>query len=301
MRIEERPLGEIKPYQNNAKKHPQKQVQQIADSIREFGFNQPIVVDKDNVIIVGHGRFLAAQALGLSVIPVVKVDISEDKARAYRLADNKLNESDWDMQLVIEELKTLDIPTLELTGFDRRLVLEGDENDDVVPPLPDEPKSKIGDIYELGTHRLLCGDSTTIDSHIKLFGNVKADMIFTDPPYNINYHGQGKNTSTKIMNDKMGDSQFLQFLLDCFKNWPEVTKKGAGMYIFHSPTTQAQFEDALDKSGMQVKYQLIWNKPSAGLGAGHYRNKHEPFFYATIKGVMPFFYGDRTHATIVDF
>lgn len=300
MKVEQRALEDIKPYGKNAKKHPDKQVEKIADSIREFGFNQPLVVDKNDVLIVGHGRYLAASLLGLREVPVLKADISEEKAKAYRLADNKLNESDWDMALVIEELKTISLPMLDLTGFDRKLVLENDDQDDVVPMLPEKARSKEGQVYQLGPHKLLVGDSTIAENYQRLLSGVKVDMVFTDPPYNVNYHGSGKNTSTGIMNDKMEAAKFKEFLVASFKSWPDVIKKGAALYIFHSPTTQAVFEEALRATGFDIKYQLIWNKPSAGLGMGDYRSKHEPFFYATIKGADPLFYGDRTNASIID-
>lgn len=301
MKITYRPITEIEPYGKNAKKHPDTQVLKIADSIKEFGFNQPIVVDKDNVIIVGHGRFMAANYLGLAEVPVMTLDISEEKAKAYRLADNKLNESDWDMSLVIAELKDLSLPMLDLTGFDRRLVLDLDDKEDDVPEVPVTPKSKYGDLYELGNHRIICGDSTKSEDFIRLMGGVKADMVFTDPPYNVNYKGTGKNTSTTILNDKMGQAQFKEFLVACFKVMRESIKAGAPLYVFHSPTTQGTFEDALNLNGMVVKSQLIWNKPHAGLGMNEYRAKHEPFFYATVKDEKPSFYGDRTNTTIIDF
>jgi len=301
MKIEYKSINDIKPYGKNAKKHPDKQVVQIADSIKEFGFNQPIVVDKENVIIVGHGRFLAAHFLGFKEVPVLVIDIDEEKAKAYRLADNKLNESDWDMQLVIQELKDLSMEMVDLTGFDRKLVLNIDDRDDDTPTLPAISKSQVGDLYELGGHKILCGDSTKEEDYIKLMKEVKADMVFTDPPYNIDYHGSGKNTSNTIMNDKMGDSQFREFLIATFKMVRKNIKASAGLYVFHSPTTQKEFEEAMNVNEMEVKSQLIWNKPSAGLGMGHYRNKHEPFFYANVKGQTPDFYGDRTNTTIIDF
>lgn len=299
--IEQRPLADIQPYGKNAKKHPEDQVMAIANSIREFGFNQPIVVDKAGVIIVGHGRYLAATLLGLEKVPVITVDIDEEKVRAYRLADNKLNESPWDMDLVIQELKTLAMPMIDLTGFERRLVLEDDRKDDTVPAMPKTPKSKYGDLYQLGEHKILCGDATKEEDWLKLMTTIKADMVFTDPPYNVDYKGGGKNTSQGIMNDKMEDAVFIQFLASCFKNMRAYTKAGAGMYVFHSSSTQKEFEQALNSADIEVRTQLIWNKPSAGLGMGHYRAKHEPFFYAHAKGTDPNFYGDRTHSTIVDF
>ncbi len=143
-------INKIKPYPQNAKKHPEKQIKQIANSIKEFGFNQPIVIDKNGVIIVGHGRYEAAKMIGMEEIPTIEVDLTEEQAKAYRLADNKLNESDWEMGNVIDELKGLSDETIELTGFDRDLIIESDEKDDEVPEVPKKPRSKLGDLYELG-------------------------------------------------------------------------------------------------------------------------------------------------------
>lgn len=152
-------INKIKPYSKNAKKHPKKQIDQIAKSIEEFGFNQPIVIDKNGVIIVGHGRYEAAKVLGLTDVPVLQLALTEDQAKAYRLADNKLNESDWNMDLVIEELKSLNIEMLKLTGFDQDLILVYEQRDDNVPEVG-KTTTKLGDMYQLGDHILLCGDST---------------------------------------------------------------------------------------------------------------------------------------------
>lgn len=178
-------MVDIKPYNKNAKKHPKKQIEQVATSIKEFGMNQPIVVDKQGVIIVGHGRYEALQSLGMEVTPdmVKVVDLTEEQAKAYRLADNKLNESDWDMDLVIEELKDLSEPMLDLTGFDKDLIIEPNEADDEVPEVPEEPQSKLGDLYELGNHRVLCGDSTKLEDVERLMDGKFAEMLFTSPPY----------------------------------------------------------------------------------------------------------------------
>lgn len=301
MKVELKPLSEVEPYGKNAKKHPVKQVKKIADSIKEFGFNQPIVVDRSGVIIVGHGRYLAAQQLGLTEVPVLTLDIDDEKAKTYRLADNKLNESEWDMDLVVKELKLLSLPMIDLSGFSRKLAVDLGQRDDDVPEMPKVARTQYGDIYHLGHHKIMCGDSTKESDYTKLMGGVKADMVFTDPPYNVNYSGGGKNTSTTILNDKMETSQFLEFLKDCFKVMKSNIKQGAAMYIFHSPTTQTTFEQALNSNGIQVKYQLIWNKPSGGMGMGDYRQKHEPFFYCGIKDSGINFYGDRTNTTIIDF
>lgn len=178
----------IVPYTNNAKKHDKKQISQIANSIKEFGFNQPIVVDENNVVIVGHGRLEAAKLLGLKEVPTIQISLTKEQVSAYRLADNKLNESDWDMGLVIEELKGLSPEMLELTGFDKDLILEPDEKDDIVPENA-PTRAKLGDLWALGEHMVLCGDSTDTEAVERLMEGKKADMVFTDPPYNVDYTG----------------------------------------------------------------------------------------------------------------
>lgn len=202
----------IQPYTKNAKKHPKKQVEQVANSIQEFGMNQPIVVDKQGIIIVGHGRYEACKYLGWSEEEIMKhvkvVDLSESQAKAYRLADNKLNESDWDMELVIQELKEMTPEEIDLTGFDRDLIIEPDEKDDEIPEIPEEPKSKLGDLYILGNHRVLCGDSTKIEDVERLMDGKKADMVFTDPPYGIAFKDTKGN---EIKNDDLNDEKLSDF------------------------------------------------------------------------------------------
>ena len=290
---------EIRPYSKNAKKHPKKQVEQIANSIKEFGMNQQIVVDKDGVIIVGHGRYEALKALGMEVKDeyIKVVDLTEEQAKAYRLADNKLNESDWDMELVIEELRGLSESMIDLTGFSSDLILDTDDKDDNVGGLPNVAKTEHGDLYILGRHRLLCGDSTKKEDLEKLMNGHKADMVFTDPPYNVDYKGKGKNTDEGIMNDKMSTQEFDTFLVETFRRMAENVKRTAGCYVFHSHKTMTQFEGALELAGFTIDTQLIWNKPSAGMGMNHYRTKHEPFFYCALEREKTF-YGDRTGTTV---
>lgn len=300
--IEWVPIEKVTPYPENAKKHTKKQVDQVAESIRVFGFNQPIVLDKKGVIIVGHGRYEAAtEVLNMSEVPTITVDLTEEEAKAYRLADNKLNESDWDMKLVIEELKSISIPMLDLTGFSRDLVIEIDDKDDQIPSTPKVPRSKLGDVYQLGEHRVICGDSTDPKTYETLMGGNKADMVFTDPPYNVNYAGRGKNTSEGILNDHMDFASFELFLSNFFKAAVQVTKGGAGWYIFHSSSSQDTFRKSMNEAGLEDRAQLIWNKPTASMGWGDYRWKHEPFFYAGKKDSKLTFYGDRTNTTVVDF
>lgn len=204
----------ITPYSKNAKKHPKKQIEQVANSIKEFGMNQTIVVDKQGVIIVGHGRFEALKHLGWSnekILEHVKVlDISEEKANAYRLADNKLNESEWDMGLVVEELKELSEEMIDLTGFDKDLIIEADEKDDEVPETPEEPQSKLGDLYELGQHRVLCGDCTDESVVNRLTKGIECDISFTSPPYNVGHNlGYEGKDSKYIHSDDKVDYQDL--------------------------------------------------------------------------------------------
>lgn len=298
--VEYRKISEIKPYGKNAKEHPKKQVEQIARSITEFGFNQPIVIDKDNVVIVGHGRLLASQLLGLSEVPTTKLtNLTSEQANAYRLADNKLNESEWNMALVVDELVELDKAgyDIEITGFSTDL-LGPEEKDDEMPEIPKtEPKTQLGDLYELGDHKILCGDSTSQIDMLKILGDHKADMVFTDPPYNVDYKGKGENTSEGILNDKMSDEAFHTFLVDSFEQMKNFVKRGGGCYIFHSHKTASDFENALEKVGFNIDTQLIWNKPNAGMGMNHYRTKHEPFYYCSLEKEKTF-YGDRTGTTV---
>lgn len=289
----------LKPYEKNTKKHPKRQVAQVAASIKEFGFNQPIVVDKDNVIIVGHGRYEAAKLLGLTEVPVIVADLPKEKANAYRLADNKLNESEWDMNLVIEELKSLDLDMVELTGFSTDLLIEPDANDDVVPELPEEPTSKLGDLYILGNHRVLCGDSTKIEDVERLMDGKKADMVFTDPPYNVDYVGKTKN-ALKIKNDKKDDGEFFQFLYDAFTNMATFTKAGGAAYITHADSEGLNFRKAFIDSGFQMKQCIIWNKNVMVMGRQDYHWKHEPILYGWQKGEAHSWYGSRNQTTVWD-
>jgi DNA modification methylase len=286
----------ITPYEKNAKKHPKKQIEQVANSIQEFGFNQPIVIDKNNIIIVGHGRYEAAKFLGMKDVPVLVVDLTEQQSASYRLADNKLNESDWNMDLVIEELKGMTPEMLDLTGFDKDLIIQGDEKDDEVPETPEEPKSKLGDLYELGQHRVLCGDSTKIDDVERLMDGKKADMVLTDPPYNVNYEG---GTGLTIKNDSMSDASFLSFLTEAFTRMAESMKLGGAFYIWHADSEGFNFRKATKDAGFLIKQCIIWNKNSLVMGMQDYQWKHEPCLYGWRDGASHTWYGDRNKTTVL--
>ena len=291
----------ITPYSLNAKKHPKKQIEQVANSIKEFGMNQPIVVDKQGVIIVGHGRYEALQSLGWEVKDewVKVVDLTEEQAKAYRLADNKLNESDWDMNLVVEELKGLSEEMLDLTGFDSDLIIEPDEKDDEVPEIPEEPQSKLRDLYELGNHRVLCGDSTKIEDVERLMDGKKADMVFTDPPYGVDYDGGIQFTKDGVktgQRDKLiaDDSEDIYAgsipIMALFCDGP--------IYTWFADTKAKTIYTEIEKVG-DLHSLIIWEK-NGGYGAmnANYKQKHEPCLYWKAKGKKLNFVGATTETTI---
>lgn len=266
----------ITPYSKNAKKHPKKQIEQVANSIKEFGMNQPIVVDKQGVIIVGHGRYEALKSLGMEIKPeyIKVVDLTEEQANAYRLADNKLNESEWDMNLVIEELKGLSPEMLDLTGFEKDLIIEADEKDDEVPETPTEPKSKLGDIYELGEHRVLCGDSTKIEDVERLMNGQKADLVVTDPPYNTGMQGKPNDEKawlSHMFNDKI--ENWEQFITDFLANYYTNTKGECAYYVFIDWRKVNDIRSKMEEL-MDVKNVIVWDKKVHGLGSD-YKSTYE--------------------------
>lgn len=265
-------INQIKPYEKNAKRHDKKQIQQVANSIKEFGFNQPVVVDKDGVLIVGHGRLEAAKLLGLKEVPSITVNLTEEQAKAYRLADNKLNESEWDMSLVIEELKGLSDSMLDLTGFEKDLLITSDEKDDVIPE--NAPAiAQLGDIWQLGKHRIVCGDSVKLEHVEILMAGKKAQMAFTDPPYNVAYVGGGKE-KLKIMNDKMTPEQFGLFCEGFSSNLLTFTQ--GAIYVCMSSTEWHTVQNAFIKFGGKLASVIIWVKDRFVLGRGDYHQEHEP-------------------------
>lgn len=318
-------LTDIKLYAKNAKLHPADQVLLIIGSIKRFGWRQPIIVNHENgTIVAGHGRFIGwsqakdeLEEAGRGKEPWVIDDkgvtlfgapettpFTPDEEMAFRMADNQINaRSGQDLVLVKEDLIILRDNGFDtsIIGYDPDILIEDESKDDEVPEAPLEPKTKLGDTYQLGQHTITCGDSTSEVMWSLLMGEQKADMIFTDPPYNVNYKGRGEDTSRTILNDNMEAEQFDTFLDAFFARMAYHTKDGAGWYVFHSTSTQAQFERAMKKAGLSIKNQLIWNKPTASMGWGDYRWKHEPFFYASKEKCETAFYGDRTNSTILDF
>jgi DNA modification methylase len=268
----------IQPYSDNAKKHPDKQLKQIAASLVRFGWQQPIVVDKQGIIIVGHGRYAAWQKYpegmtepwitdneGVVLQGKQGRELTKQEIKAYRLADNKLNESDWDLEMAIEELHDIDDAALqELTGFDMDLLLEPEEADDAVPGIPEEPKSKLGDLYQLGPHRVLCGDSTKLEDVERLMDGKKADMVFTDPPYKLQTDG---GTNQPIGKAATGLGKTIEFIsnfepADFLNVLPIFFEKNMNAYIFCNKELLPDYLVWARDAGYSFNV-LVWKKPNA--------------------------------------
>ena len=266
-------IQNIKPYEKNAKKHDKKQIQRVADSIKRFGFVQPIVIDKNNEIVIGHCRYEASKLLGLEEIPTISVEkLTDEEVKALRLADNKLNESEWDMGLAIEELKGLDEELFDLTGFDKDLLIEPDEKDDEIPENV-EPIAKLGDIWQLGRHRVMCGDSTLKENVEKLMDGNLADLVVTDPPYNTGMEGKEdvKARLSQMFNDKI--ENWEQFIKDFLTNLFSNTKGECAFYVFIDWRKVWDIRKEMEQL-MDVKNVIVWDKKVHGLGSD-YKSTYE--------------------------
>lgn len=305
MKIEKLKLSEITPYINNAKEHPQEQIDQIKGSIKEFGFNDPIAIDENNVIIEGHGRYIALQQLGVEEVEVIRLDhLSEIQKKQYIIAHNKLTmNTGFNLEKLKLELKEIEIneKDLSLTGFEIEelkdlnigsLEVEIDEFKEDEPPevdLEKEPYSKLGDLYMLGSHRLLCGDSTKVEDVTKVMLTDKADLVFTDPPWNVNYGGvkednpQGYKPRT-ILNDFMGTEDFKKFMFDAFSRMAEFSKKGCPTYVVMSAQEWGNMMLTLAQNNYHWSSTIIWNKDSLVLSRKDYHTKYEPIWYGWLEG-----------------
>ena len=298
-------LNEIEPYNKNPRKND-KAIPLVAESIKEFGFKQPMVLDKNYVIICGHTRYSAARKLHLEEVPcIIADDLTDEQVRALRLADNKVSEaSEWDLDLLSEELNSILDIDMDAFGFEDVLDELDDlidaEEDDFTPELPEEPKSKLGQIYQLGRHRLMCGDSTDSSQVLDLVGGAGVvDLLLTDPPYNVDYVGKTKDT-LKIENDHMEDSNFRQFLVDAFTAANEAMKPGAVFYIWHADSEGYNFRGACRDVGWNVRQCIIWNKNSMVMGRQDYQWKHEPCLYGWKEGAGHLWASDRKQTTVID-
>lgn len=308
MKIKQVDISKVIPYARNPRKND-KAIAKVAASLKEYGWRQPIVVDSEMVIIAGHTRLEAARSLEMAKVPVhVAEGLTPAQVRAYRLADNRVSqEAEWSDELLALELSDLQDEDfdLSLTGFNDSELNEllsaaaggGNTDDDEVPDAPEDPIAVKGDVWLLGDHRLMCGDSTSITDVETLSQNQKCDMVFTDPPYNVDYEGYTKEKLT-IKNDAMSDADFDEFLNSIFANYRIMVKDGASLYVCHASSVQTQFQDSIESAGIDVRCQIIWAKNTFAWGMGRYKFQHEPIFYCHVKGQSDAWYGDKTQSTL---
>jgi DNA modification methylase len=312
MQIQQLPLEAIIPYARNPRKNAGA-VDKVSASIQAFGFKQPIVVDGEKVIIVGHTRYLAAKQLGMHHVPVVIAeDLTPEQAKAYRLADNRSHEeSTWDRDLLALELGDLSRLHFDvsLTAFDvdemaglmamADSVEKGLTEDDACDAVPEQPITKPGELWQLGRHRVLCGDSRVLAHVTLLMENTLADMVFTDPPYNIDYKGRTPD-QLSMMGDHQSPEAFTTFLHHVFAHCAKVIKKTASLYVCHHAKYQREFQNALEANGFCIRHQLVWAKHHFTRGV-RYRGQHELIFYCHVEEEIDPWYGDKSQATLWSF
>jgi site-specific DNA-methyltransferase (adenine-specific) len=300
MEIYEISVNDLKPYENNPRINDDA-IDKVAKSIKEFGWKVPVVIDQNNIIVAGHTRLKAAQKLGLDKVPcIIADDLTPEQVKAFRLADNKTSEfAAWDFEKLAEELGEITEIDMAQFGFEEIQAEEGEIiEDEWDEELPEEPKSKGGQIYKLGRHRLMVGDSTKAEDVKALMDGALADLVITDPPYNVDYVGKTKD-ALKIQNDKMSGAGFLEFLTDAFDNLRENTKEGGAFYIWHAASETQNFWQACTDAQLQVRQQIIWVKNIFVMGRQDYQWKHEPCLYGWVDGAAHYFINDRTKDTII--
>lgn len=303
------PITKLVPYVNNARTHSPEQINKLRSSLREFGFINPVIIDRDFGVIAGHGRILAAKEEGITEVPCVFADhLTEAQKKAYIIADNRMAmDAGWDEELLRVEIEALqaDAFDLSLTGFDEKELSDLFKDDadvqeddfDVDAELEKPTFSKSGDVWTLGRHRLICGDSTKAETFEILMQGRKANLVVTDPPYNVNYEG----TAGKIKNDNLADEKFYQFLFDAFSNIEKVMADDASIYVFHADTEGLNFRKAFNDAGFYLSGCCIWKKPSLVLGRSPYQWQHEPCLYGWKKSGKHQWYADRKQTTIWEF
>jgi len=303
------PIGKLVPYVNNARTHSQGQITKLRSSLREFGFINPVIIDSNYGVIAGHGRILAAKDEGITEVPCVLVDyLTEAQKKAYIIADNRFAlDAGWDEELLrieIESLQGADFD-VSLTGFETaeldKLFNTGedikDDDFDVDEELKKPAITKAGDLWLLGNHRLYCGDSTKEDTFTMLMDGKQANLVVTDPPYNVNYEGG----AGKIKNDNMTNEAFYQFLFDAFSNTEKVMAQDASIYIFHADTEGLNFRKAFSNAGFYLSGTCIWKKQSLVLGRSPYQWQHEPVLFGWKKKGKHQWYTGRKESTIWEF
>lgn len=307
LRIDYIKIEELKPYKNNAKIHTTEQIEQIKKSIKDYGMNDPIGVWKDNTIIEGHGRLEACKQLGYKEVPIIRLEnLTDEERKAYTLIHNQTTmNTGFDIELLNDELEDITIDLSDY-GFEDFKLDELEEPkeivEDEIPEIEeDNIKSKLGDIYELGNHILMCGDSTKKEDIEKLLNNKEVDLLVTDPPYNINYEGKTKE-KLKIKNDNLTKENFYNFLSKVFENVKNYIKAGGVFYVWFASSESISFYSAISKTEeLEIKQELIWNKNQMTLGRQDYQWKHEPCLYGWKKGAAHYFINNRSLTTIMDF
>lgn len=303
-------VSKLVPYVNNARTHNSQQITKLRSSLREFGFINPVIIDREYNVIAGHGRILAAKEEGIEQVPCVFVDyLTPAQKKAYILADNRMAmDAGWDEELLRVEIEALQAESFDvgLTGFDEKDIAElfagedGDAQDDdfdVDEELQKPPVSKCGDVWLLGNHRLICRDSTKEETYAVLMDGKKANLVVTDPPYNVNYEG----SAGKIQNDNMANDKFYQFLLATFLNMEKAMADDASIYVFHADTEGLNFRKAFSDAGFYLSGTCIWKKQSLVLGRSPYQWQHEPCLYGWKKKGRHQWYSDRKQTTIWEF
>ena len=302
-------ISKLIPYVNNARTHNTQQINKLRSSLREFGFINPVIIDREFNVIAGHGRIMAAKEEGINEVPCVFVDyLTEAQKKAYIIADNRMAmDAGWDEELLKVEIEALQAEDfdLSLTGCDEKDLTgffdtsdNAKEDDfDVDTELGKPPVTKTGDLWLLGNHRLLCGDSTKEKSYTLLMNGKKANLVVTDPPYNVNYQG----TAGKIKNDNMENDKFYQFLLDAFTCMEKAMADDASIYVFHADTEGLNFRKAFSDAGFYLSGTCIWKKQSLVLGRSPYQWQHEPCLFGWKKNGKHQWYSDRKQTTIWEF
>lgn len=311
MQIYDKPIGWLTPYENNPRNNDEA-VEPVANSISEFGFKVPIVATSDGEIINGHTRWKAAKKLKLKTVPVIIADdLTEEQVRAFRLADNKVAEiAQWDIELLLDEIESIGNVDMALFGFtDSDYTLDDFDDEDGDADVLSEEESEsegeqpssvaYGDIYQLGRHRLMCGDSTSAGDMKELIDGEKIDLYVTDPPYNVAYEGKTEEAMT-IKNDSMDDASFRQFLRDAFSVVDQHLKPGGAFYIWHADSEGLNFRAAVKETGWLLKQNLVWVKNSIVLGRQDYQWKHEPCLYGWKDGASHYFVDNRALSTVIE-
>jgi site-specific DNA-methyltransferase (adenine-specific) len=306
MKLETLRIADLVSDPNNARKHDDKNLEAIKGSLTQFGQRKPIVIGAENVVVAGNGTLAAAKALGWTQIDVVRVpeDWTPDQAKAFALADNRTAElASWDEEVLQKQLAELEEIGMTVSEFGFEVadvpILDIETFEDEVPELPEEPTTKLGDLYKLGNHYLLCGDSTKTENVALVLQGNKADCVFTDPPYNVAYEGGTKDKLT-IQNDDMSDSQFSEFLFSFYQAAFANTKEGGPIYVCHADSSGEAFRHNLVKSGWLLKQCLIWVKNSLVLGRQDYNWQHEPILYGWKPGAAHSWFGPFTNTTVID-